>query len=149
MKEISGVDNKLNTDKVGSETSSGFSIIVCSVHPEKLDALRENIRHTIGDIEFEFIAFDNREEKLPIAVVYNRSAACARFDNLFFVHEDVEMLTPDWGAEIAAKLAEKDCGVIGFAGTIALVDAPGGWNSKRGWIACNYLGAKETMSGAS
>ena len=105
-----------------------FSIIVCSIRPEEAEALRKNVEATIG-VPFEFIAFDNRNTGKGICQVYNECAEKAMYENLCFVHEDIEFLTPDWGKIIAGKLAEPDCGVIGFAGSAMKSKAPSGWLS--------------------
>lgn len=106
-----------------------LSIIVCSIRPDELRAFEENIRATIGaGVEYEILAHDNREACLSLAAAYNSCARRARFENLLFVHEDAGFVTRDWYSPIAAKLAEKDCGVIGFAGSKLVTDAPGGWN---------------------
>lgn len=93
-----------------------FSIIICSISPERLSQLKANIQKTIG-IEHEIIAFDNREKQYPIAKVYNEGARQARYPYLFFVHEDVLFHSENWGKVIAEKLKEPDCGAIGFAGS--------------------------------
>lgn len=106
-----------------------LSIIVCSIRPNELRAFEENIRSTIGSgVEYEILAHDNREARLSLAEAYNSCARRAKYDNLLFVHEDAGFVTHDWYAPIAAKLAENDCGAIGFAGSKLLTAAPGGWN---------------------
>ena len=89
-----------------------FSIIICSISPERLLQVKKNIQETIGT-EHEFIAIDNRETKWPIAKAYNEGAKRARYPYLFFVHEDVRFHSQDWGKVIAGKLEEPDCGVVG------------------------------------
>ena len=86
-----------------------FSIIICSISPERLLQVKKNIQETIGT-EHEFIAIDNRETKWPIAKAYNEGAKRARYPYLFFVHEDVRFHSQDWGKVIAGKLEEPDCG---------------------------------------
>lgn len=94
-----------------------FTVICCSVDPAAARRLEKNIAATCG-CPYEFIAHDNRINGDGLCKVYNRCAAAARYDMLCFVHEDVEFQTEGWGQIIAAKLAEADCGVIGFAGSI-------------------------------
>ena len=50
-----------------------LSIIICSISPERLQAVKRNIQHSIG-VEHEFIIIDNREKKWPIAKAYNYGA---------------------------------------------------------------------------
>lgn len=105
-----------------------FSIIVCSIHPDLASSLERNIASTIG-VPFEFIAIDNRGSKKGICAVYNEGAQRAKYDYLCFAHEDILFHTSNWGNLIATKLAEQDCGVIGFAGGISKFPLPYGWCS--------------------
>ena len=104
-----------------------FSVIICSISPERLAQTSKNIQETIG-LPCEIIGMDNRERKWPIARVYNEGARRARYPYLFFVHEDVKFHSQDWGQVIAGKLAEPDCGVVGFAGSKVKLKAYGGWS---------------------
>jgi glycosyltransferase involved in cell wall biosynthesis len=76
----------------------------------------DSIRETI-DVEYETIAFDNREKKYGICKAYNEAAKGAKGDYLCFVHEDIVIKTNAWGKELV-KFAEQncDCGVIGIGG---------------------------------
>ncbi len=105
-----------------------FSIIVCSIRPEQAEALRKNIEATIG-VPFEFIAYDNRGTCKGICQVYNECAEKAQYEYLCFVHEDIEFMTVNWGKKIAEKLAEPQCGLIGFAGSAMKSKAFSGWCS--------------------
>lgn len=109
-----------------------FSIIVCSISPERLSNLSQNIHDTIG-VEYELIGIDNRTKKWPIAKVYNEGARQARYPYLFFVHEDVKFHTKDWGQVILEKLQEPDCGAIGFAGSKVKLKAYSGWPLEAQW----------------
>lgn len=59
-----------------------YSIIVCSISPERLELLSQNIHNTIG-VEYEIIGIDNRQLKWPIAKVYNKGAKQAHYPYLF------------------------------------------------------------------
>lgn len=103
-----------------------LSIIICSISLKYLEALEANIRKTIG-ISHEIIAVDNREKRWPIAKVYNYGAQKAKYPYLFFVHEDVNFHSNGWGEVIVNKLAEPDCGVIGFGGSKVKLSSYSGW----------------------
>ena len=102
------------------------SIIICSVSPLLLEDLKQNIAQTIG-VEYEIIAIDNREKHWPIAKAYNYGAQQAKYPYLFFVHEDTRLLSDKWGEFIIPKLAEPECGVIGFVGDKARFSCCSGW----------------------
>ena len=55
-----------------------LSIVICSVLPERLLQISQNIHDTIG-VEYEIIAIDNKEKKWPIARAYNEGACQARY----------------------------------------------------------------------
>lgn len=114
-----------------------ISIIVCSINPEKLGALKRNITDTIGDVPYEIIAFDNRQNPKSIAAVYNEGASNARYPYLLFIHEDAGFVDKNWAPEIMNKLKEPDCGVIGFAGSQLMLNSPGGWNVMPQWCLWN------------
>lgn len=117
-----------------------ISIIVCSINPEAAERLRQNIAATIGDIPYEMIVFDNRKLGYGICKVYNLCAERSRYDNLCFMHEDVQFDTIDWGKKIVQKLAESNCGAIGFAGIKIRVNGLYGLGVKdeRAWRS-NYI----------
>ncbi len=114
-----------------------FSVIICSIYPERLVQVSRNIRETIG-VKCEIIGIDNRERNWPIAKVYNEGARRARYPYLFFVHEDVKFHSKDWGKVIADKLDEPDCGVIGFAGSKVKLKAYTGWGCLDEW-SCVFM----------
>ena len=110
-----------------------LSIIICSISPERLQAVKRNIQHSIG-VEHEFIIIDNREKKWPIAKAYNYGAYAAKYPYLFFVHEDVKFHSQNWGGVIENKLREPDCGVIGFAGSKVKLKSYSGWGQSYEWV---------------
>lgn len=118
-----------------------YSIIVCSIRPEEAMLLKKSVEATIGEgIPVEFIIHDNRGTGKGMCQVYNECAAKARYDYLCFVHEDVEFVTEGWGRLIADKLAEPDCGVIGFAGSAMKSRYVTGWNSTRRYgVRAHYV----------
>jgi len=116
------------------------------VNLARLDALKKNIRDTAGNIPYEIISFDNRKTGRPIAWVYNHCASKARYPNLLFIHEDAGFKESGWMERIADKLREPDCGVIGFAGSRIMVNAPGGWNVMPRWCVWNFEECGESKS---
>lgn len=94
-----------------------ITFIICSISPEKIQNLEQNIKYTIGKIEYEMIAFDNRQTKYGITKVYNLCAEKARFDYLCFIHEDIAFHSLNWGETIVNQLKKPHCGVIGFSGS--------------------------------
>ena len=115
-----------------------FSLICCSIDPAAAGELHRNVAATIGE-PFEFIAWDNRSAGVGLCEVYNGCASRAKGDFLCFVHEDVRFLTRNWGEAIARKLAEGDCGVIGFAGSTLKLRRLSAWLQGVGDMRANYV----------
>lgn len=116
-----------------------LSIIICSVSPSRLQSVEQSIKETIGDeVSYEIIAVDNRERKWPIAKAYNFGAQAAKYPFLFFVHEDVKFHSIGWGSIIEEKLAEPDCGVVGFAGSKVKLKSYSGWYQNKDWNCWYY-----------
>ena len=116
-----------------------ISVIICSVKPSQVSRLEKNIAETIGHVEYEVIAFDNRNTHYGLCEIYNLCAEKSRYDNLCFAHEDIQFDTIGWGEKIIPKLSETDCGVIGFAGTTARISALCGIGLSRAHWRSNYI----------
>ena len=115
-----------------------FTLICCSVDPAAAEALRRNVAATIGE-PFEFDVWDNRGRNVGLCDVYDRCAERSGGEYLCFVHEDVRVLTAGWGARLAAKLCEPDCGVIGFAGSVLKLRRTTAWLHGVGDMRANYV----------
>ncbi len=117
-----------------------LSIIVCSRNSSKLAELSNNIAETIGyGIEYEIIPIHNHTKPRPIAEAYNQGASQAQYPYLLFIHEDAGFITNDWLPIIEKKLAEPDCGIIGFAGSKIMFNIPGGWGMDPKWMVVNVF----------
>jgi len=93
-----------------------ISVLICSVNPDLLNNVRENIQHSIG-VPFEILYFNNFKIGNGICKVYNELAAKAKFSILCFLHEDVILKTQGWGEKIIDLLKEPDAGLVGIAGS--------------------------------
>jgi glycosyltransferase involved in cell wall biosynthesis len=104
-----------------------ISIIICSANAEDLRDVRLSIAQTIG-VENEIIAIDNSNGKKGICEVYNTGAKQAKFGILCFMHEDIEMKTPDWGKNVLALFSgDPKVGLVGVAGGGYKSLTPSGW----------------------
>ena len=103
-----------------------ISIITCSINENYLSKLIESINKTVS-IPFEIIVINNNVEKLSLANAYNKAALSAKFENLVFVHEDVEFLNNSWANDIVDLLINLEIGIIGVAGSTYLPSMPSGW----------------------
>lgn len=60
-----------------------LSIIICSISPERLQEISQNIHATIG-VEHEIIAIDNREKCWSIARAYNEGGSAGSLSLFVF-----------------------------------------------------------------
>lgn len=104
-----------------------ISIIIASVDPTSLAAISANIGQTIG-LEFEVIGIANGAGEMGLCEVYNQGFAKAQYDTLCFMHEDVLMITENWG-QVVIDLFKTDpqLGLIGIAGGQYKSAAPSSW----------------------
>jgi len=103
-----------------------LSIIICSINNDFLNRIKKSIFNSVK-VPYEIIVFDNTDSKLPITKTYNLSALKARYDNLVFVHEDVEFLNYGWDKNIIRILQDLRVGIVGIAGSTYLPSVPSGW----------------------
>jgi hypothetical protein len=103
-----------------------ISVIICSVNPELLSQLSNNIKNTIGT-PYELIATDNRGSAKGICQVYNEAATKARYDILCFIHEDIIIKTNDWGKKLTELFKDPKLGLVGVAGSSYRPLTPTNW----------------------
>jgi hypothetical protein len=93
-----------------------LSIIICSISPEFLARVSENIENTVG-CEYELIVHDNRDTNYGICKVYNFCAEKAKYPYLCFAHEDIFIAKEGWGYDLVDYLEKNpNVGLIGVAG---------------------------------
>ena len=103
-----------------------ISIITCSTNPDFFYLLEKSIKDTCT-FDFEIIKIDNTVEKLSLTQAYNNGAKKSQFNNLVFVHEDVDFMNSCWNESLLTLLENKEIGLIGVAGSTYLPTTPSGW----------------------
>jgi len=103
-----------------------LSIIICSVNSDQLSVIQKNIADTV-EVPHEIVAIDNRTHPRGITAVYNEGVRIAKYENLCFVHEDVEFKSSSWGEKCINILKDPKIGLIGVAGSGYKALAPSGW----------------------
>lgn len=103
-----------------------FSIITCSINENYLSKFKESVAKTVKS-EYEIIVIENNIDQLSLTQAYNKGAFKAKFENLVFVHEDVEFLNTGWDINIIELLNDSSVGVVGVAGSTYLPSSPSGW----------------------
>ena len=108
-----------------------ISVIICSKDKGLLQKVSNSIEETIG-VAYEIIAVENPNGKIGICQAYNLGATRAKYDLLCFSHEDVIYHTPNWGANLARHLQNKEVGVVGVVGCLIKPKSPSGvWLNNR------------------
>ncbi|MCE7038816.1 glycosyltransferase [Dyadobacter sp. CY312] len=120
-----------------------ISIIICSANEQDLKAVSQNISETIGVVH-EIIAIDNSDGKKGICEIYNIGARKAQYDVMCFMHEDIEMVSQDWGRKLI-EIFEMNpkIGLVGVAGGGYKSVVPSSWYNadleSNGAFYCNLI----------
>lgn len=115
-----------------------ISVIICNVNPAKFAAVSANYAERLAGHAHEIIGIHDAKS---LSEGYNRGARRSRGDIVIFSHDDIEILTPDFGRRLKAHLGRHD--VIGPCGTSRLV--AGHWMSS-GWPRLHGLVAPAIRS---
>ena len=116
------VPNRLDPDP---NDRRRVSLVICSIRPEKFDAVCASYRALLAGVPHEIIGIHDARS---LCEGYNRGIRKARGDILVLSHDDVVMVTPDFAAKLLAHLRDYD--FVGIAGTTRLTS--GNW-SDAGW----------------
>ena len=107
------------------------SVIISSADSQMLQQVKLNIDKTIG-VPYEILAFDNADGAKGICEIYNEGIANAAYDIMCFMHEDIAMLTNEWGKKLKDLFSRHSkLGIIGIAGATFKSVMPSGWLSPR------------------
>lgn len=129
-----------------------ISIIVSTYKPENFRLFENNIKETIGDILYEIVKIDN-PSLMGLCEAYNKGIALAKYPYLCFSHDDVKMITPEWGEYLVNVFKQnKDVGLVGIAGCRYKAWVPSGWfspvstfNSRANLAQCYPDGSKSNF----
>lgn len=117
------------------QDSRRISLVICSIRPEKFDAVCANYRTLLAGVPHEIIGIHDARS---LCEGYNRGIRRASGEIIVLSHDDVVIVNPDFAARLLAHLSSHD--LIGAAGTTRLtsgnwIDA--GWPHLHGQIASN------------
>lgn len=104
-----------------------LSIIISSVNKEYISNLKTNIHDTIG-CNYELLIYPNETGSKGICEIYNLGAAEAKYELLCYMHEDICMLTKNWGRRVVDHFSDDpNLGLLGIAGGDYKSLAPSSW----------------------
>jgi len=105
-----------------------ISIIIASADLSLLKQVTKNIEETIA-VPHEIIAFENSKGQKGICELYNLGIQKAKYETLCLMHEDIEILTNNWGQKVINIFHENpDVGLVGVAGNSYKTLTPTGWH---------------------
>lgn len=79
--------------------------------------------------ELEIIIFENNGE-MSLTEVYNKGIEKSKNNILVFCHDDIEILSNDWGLKLLNHYKKSDYGILGVAGTRSM-SSTGVWWANR------------------
>lgn len=104
-----------------------ISIIICSRNKEIPEELYLNLKKTTG-CDFELINIDNSLNRYTIFEAYNIGIRRATTPILVFLHDDVILITEDWGLKLIEIFeSNPDVGLVGVAGSKIKTKIPSAW----------------------
>lgn len=119
-----------------------ISIIISSAKKDLLSQVSINIANTIG-VEYEILSYENSKGEKGMCEIYNLGAARAKYNILCYMHEDVDIKTPNWGTAVLDVFNSDDTiGVVGVAGSNYKSSIPSGWNAhniKDDLVSYNFI----------
>ena len=128
------------------ERASGrISVVVCSISPDKLARLRQNLDERLAGEDWELIHIADASS---LCEGYNRGIARATGELIVMCHDDIRILSPDFGEKLRAYLAAYD--LIGVAGTTHVSGPSWGWSGPPHmfcWVSQAFLTAEFRNNG--
>jgi len=122
-----------------------ISVVVCSIAPEKLARLRENLDERLAGEDWELIHIADASS---LCEGYNRGVARATGELLVMCHDDIRILSTDFAAKLRAYLATYD--LIGVAGTTQVSGPSWGWSGRPHtycWVSQVFLNTQSRDKG--
>jgi glycosyltransferase involved in cell wall biosynthesis len=104
-----------------------LSLITCSRFSDIEDALKINLRETVG-VKYELIVVNNSNGQKSIFEAYNEGIEKSTGDFLVFLHDDLRFKTINWGAIIEEIFdGNPQMGLLGIAGSKIKTRMPSPW----------------------
>lgn len=95
-----------------------ISIVVCSRDEADFQALQENMQASAG-VPCEWIRIDNSRGEYSIFSAYNEGLRRSSGSYICFAHEDIRVLSPDWGKRCISYFQEHpELGLLGVLGSL-------------------------------
>ena len=109
-----------------------ISVVICSIDEARFKQVSAQYHHLLEAVPHEIIGV---HDAASLCQGYNRGVRRSKGEILVFSHDDVQILTPDFGARLIASLAGHD--LVGVVGSTYLSGATwfgSGWPHLRGQV---------------
>jgi Glycosyltransferase like family len=109
-----------------------ISVIICSITPARLDAMRAQLSRLLDGESWELIHIDDARS---LSEGYNRGIDRATGELLVLCHDDIEIMCDDFAAKLRTYLYHYD--LIGVAGATRVTGPMWGWAGPpfvAGWV---------------
>lgn len=93
------------------------------------NSFSEMLKNTSGIENLEILIYENNGE-MSLTQVYNKGLAESKNNIVVFMHDDVQILTKNWGQKLLDHFEDSDYGILGVAGTKKM-SANGVWWGSR------------------
>ena len=97
-----------------------ISVVVSSKNPK--EEFKQHLKKTSGLQNIEILQYQNNGE-FSLNEIYNRGLRESKYDKVIFCHDDLEVLTNNFGKKILKHFEKNpEYGILGVAGTPKLTD---------------------------
>lgn len=110
--------------------------VVCSTRA--IDENYEKMVRRLSGLKYsqlEFLIYEN-QGTMSLTEVYNKGLAESKNHIVVFMHDDIEILTKNWGQKLINHYKFSDYGILGVAGTRSLDESGVWWNKRETLYGC-------------
>ncbi len=89
--------------------------VICSTRSRN-EAFEKMLRRTSGVNDIEVLIYENNNE-YSLTELYNKGLNESKNNIVVFLHDDIDILTKDWGKKLLKHYETTDFGILGVAGS--------------------------------
>ena len=95
----------------------------------------EMVKKMSGIKDIEILMYENNGE-MSLTQVYNKGLSESKNNIVVFMHDDIQILTKDWGKKLLAHYKDSYYGILGVAGTKKLTESGVWWTNRESMYGC-------------
>lgn len=108
--------------------------VVCSTRVKDVNFV-DMVKKTSGLNNIEMLIYENNNE-MSLTQVYNKGLLEATNDIVVFMHDDIHILTKNWGKILLSHYTNTNYGILGVAGSKMLPQNGVWWTSRESMYGC-------------